>query len=233
MTQYQTEQRNNNLRNVLILSGVVILAMFALSTYVWTQIPAGEQVCTHWNAAGECDDYGNKFVGIYLMPLIVTAVVGLFSFIPRIEPRAIHLAQSRKAYTAVWGIMLLFFFGLHSALMLEILGGTANIGFVVPILIGILFIVIGNYLGKVRSNFFFGIRTPWTLSSELSWNKTHRLGGKLFMLLGFAFIVGALVSIGEAWIFVLIGGILLMTLTLVLYSYFVWKSDAEAQGHAH
>lgn len=217
-----------NLKNVLILSGVVLIVMVLISSYAWTQIPAGEQVCTHWNAAGECDQYGGKFMGIFLLPIIAAAIVGLLAVLPRLEPRTTNMAQSFSAYIVVWRVVLLFFLLLHLVLMLSILGVGVNIGTVLPILIGCLFILIGNYLGKVRSNFFFGIRTPWTLSSDLAWNKTHRLGGKLFVLLGLLFIASAILFQGSAWIFWLVGSTLAMVVVLSIYSYYIWKDDPSA-----
>ena len=224
-------ERNLSMRRVLLLSAGVVLVMLAISSYVWTQIPAGEQVCVHWNAAGECDGYGSKFVGIFLMPIVVAGMVGMFTLIPRIDPRATHIAQSRKAYTVVWVTMLLFFLALHTVLMIELLGHDANIGSYVPLLVGLMFVVIGSYLGRIRSNYFFGIRTPWTLSSELSWNKTHRLGGKLFVLQGVLFMAGAILLAGEVWVYLLLGSSLVLVTVLMAYSYIVWKGDAEAHAH--
>ena len=224
-------EQDLKMRNVLLLSAGVVLVMFAISSYVWFQIPPGEKVCTHWNAAGECDGYGSKFVGIFLMPIIVAGMVGLFTLIPRIDPRATHIAQSRKAYVAVWATMLLFFLALHSVLMLELLGHDANIGSVTPLLVGLMLVVIGSYLGKIQSNYFFGIRTPWTLSSELSWNKTHRLGGKLLVLQGLLFVASVILFAREVWAYLLLGSSLVVVAVLMIYSYLIWKSDANARSH--
>ncbi|MEM7531039.1 MAG: SdpI family protein [Chloroflexota bacterium] len=212
-------------RNNLLMSGLIVLIMFAIGGYVWIQIPAGAEVCTHWNAAGICDDYGSKFVSILLMPIIVAGVAALLAWVPRFDPRAAHLAQSGKAYTAVWVGILLFFLAVYVTLMLNVLGYADNVGAMIPLLIGLLFMVIGNYLGKVRSNFIMGIRTPWTLSSELSWNKTHRLGGRLFVLLGLVFVISGFVFPGGAWIYVLVSSVLLVVGFLMAYSYVVWKGE--------
>jgi uncharacterized membrane protein len=218
------------MKTMLLLSGAVVLVMVAISGYVWAQIPAGEQVCTHWNAAGECDDTGSKFVGIFLMPIVAAATAGLFALIPRIEPRAAHLAQSRKAYVAIWTVMLLFFLALHAVLMLELLGHDANMVAYWPFLVGLMFVVIGSNLHHVRSNYLFGIRTPWTLSSELSWQKTHRLGGKLFVLLGLLLMVGVIILKGQVLVYLLLGGSLAIVAILVVYSYIVWKGDTDARA---
>jgi len=161
-------QKNPSMRTMLLASTAAVLVMFAISAYVWTRIPAGEVVCTHWNAAGECDDHGSKFVGILLLPIVTVGMAGLFALIPRIEPRAAHLAQSSKAYAVIWAALLLTFLALHTILMLDILGYDAGIDTTMPILVGLMFVLIGGSLGHIRSNYLIGIRTPWTLSSELS-----------------------------------------------------------------
>jgi len=105
--------------------------------------------------------------------------------------------------------------------MLDILGYNAGMDTTMPILVGLMFVLIGGSLGHVRSNYFFGIRTPWTLSSDLSWDKTHKLGGKLFVILGLIFMVSPLVVTGEVWIYGLLGGILVSVVVLVAYSYVI------------
>jgi len=225
-------KQNPSTKTMLLVSGAVILVLFAISAYVWTRIPASESVCTHWNAAGECDDYGGRFVGILLLPIITMGMAGLLALIPRIEPRAANLSQSGRAYAAVWGAMLLFFVALHIITMLEVLGHGAGIGTTMPILVGLLFVLIGGSLGHIRSNYFFGIRTPWTLSSELSWDKTHRLGGKLFVILGLILMVSPLVVTGEVWIYGLMGGTLVSVVVLAAYSYVIWRGDPDARRGA-
>ncbi len=111
--------------------------------------------------------------------------------------------------------------------LLKSLGYDPTIATYWPILAGLVIIVTGNYLGKIRSNYFAGFRTPWTLSSELSWNKTHRLGGKLLFLLGVVLIAGSIIVIGEFWAYFLLVASLLWTVVLVAYSYFIWKSDPD------
>jgi len=226
-----TGRQKPSVKTMLLVSGAVILVMFAISAFVWMQIPAGESVCTHWNAAGECDDHGSKFVGILLLPIVTVGMVGLFALIPRIEPRAANLAQSSRAYAVVWAALLLYFVALHTILMLDILGYNAGMDTTMPILVGLMFVLIGGSLGHVRSNYFFGIRTPWTLSSDLSWDKTHKLGGKLFVILGLIFMVSPLVVTGEVWIYGLLGGILVSVVVLVAYSYVIWKGDPDAHTH--
>ncbi|MEM7334392.1 MAG: SdpI family protein [Chloroflexota bacterium] len=216
-----------NLRNIYFLNAAVIVAMFIIAGFVWFQIPAGTEVCTHWNAEGICDDYGSKFTGIMLLPLISTAVLGLLPLTLKIDPRRQNLLQSGRAITSVFTIIALFFLVIHIVIMVNLLNVDANFVWFVPSMVGVLFIVIGNYLGKIRSNFFVGIRTPWTLSSELSWNKTHRLGGKLFVAQGLLMIISTFLFPGIVWVYVLIGSIFALVIGLFVYSYVVWKNDPD------
>ncbi len=123
--------------------------------------------------------------------------------------------------------MLLYFLALHIILTLSVLGVAVDIGSLVPLLVGLMFVVIGAFLGRVKSNYMMGIRTPWTLSSELSWKKTHRLGGWLFMVEGVLVAVGAIASRGPLWVYLLMGSIVVLLVTVTVYSYIVWKGDPE------
>ena len=115
--------------------------------------------------------------------------------------------------------------GLQLMVVLAAVGRPLGVTLVLGFGTGLLFVVIGNVLGKVRSNFMFGVRTPWTLSSDLSWNKTHRLVGRLFVLLGFAVAVATVVAGNEAYLAVLLGGIAIVIAVAFVYSYRVWKTD--------
>jgi uncharacterized membrane protein len=221
---------NKTVTRVVALSAIAIVIMFIISIWAWMQLPAGEQIPIHWNAAGEADGYGSKFTGLMLLPLISIAIVGLFALIPRIEPRRLNLSLSRTAYLALWAILILYFLGLHIVLTLSVLGNDINVGQFVPALVGVLFIIIGNYMGKFRSNFMVGIRTPWTLTSDLAWDKTHRLGGKLFVLMGIVMVVAVVLLPTGWWVYIMLGTLLPLVVGLMAYSYFVWKNDPNRQS---
>ena len=125
-----------------------------------------------------------KFECLMLTPLITAGLVVLMAVLTRIEPRKSNIEKSRKVYVIIWIAMTVFCFGLHLVLVLSALGRDVHVSVLVPVAVGVLFLTIENYMGNVRSNFFVGVKTPWTLSSDLYWNKTHRLGGWLFVLLG-------------------------------------------------
>lgn len=210
-------------------SAVLIAIMVLVSAWAWTQVPAGTQVPIHWNAAGEPDNYGNKFVGIFLMPLVALGVVAIVSLIPFIDPLRANIARSGKALRATLLGVLFFMLALHVATMVNVAGYDFNVGYVAAPTVGLMFIILGNYMGKIRRNYMFGVRTPWTLASELSWNKTHRLAGKLFVITGIVILLVALWN--PAWAFyALIGGVVTILVLAMAYSYWVWKNDPAVQN---
>ena len=206
---------------VLILIGLSMLAGATL----WNQLP--EQMASHWNANDEVNGFMPKFWGVFLMPLITLAMLGLFLVLPGIDPLKENVAQFRESFN--------FFIALISAFMLYIHGLTLawSLGYqnfkmsaaMLPFL-GSLFIAIGLMLRKSKRNFFIGIRTPWTLSSDSVWDKTHQLGSVLFMASGALAIIGGFFggTIAFLMMFVpLIGSSLL----LVIYSYVLYRIETK------
>jgi uncharacterized membrane protein len=217
-----------NRRNLAIFSAIVVAAMTVLGVWAWFQLPADAQIPIHWGVDGQPNGYAPKTVGLFLLPLITVGVAAVFWAIPVIEPRRANILKSEKAYRAIWAGTILLLAAIDVVTTAAALGATFDITLVVFVAVGILFIVIGNYLPKVRSNYMVGIRTPWTLTSDLSWDRTHRIGGRLFVLEGIVFIVLGLVRPAQGmFVAVLIGGIVLMLVVLFAYSYWVWKTDPE------
>jgi uncharacterized membrane protein len=214
----------------LVVTGIVVTAMSAMSIYAWTRLHEGAQIPVHWGTNGEADRYGSAR-GILVLRPIIALVIGLvFAAIPFLEPRRLNFANSRKAYLAFWVGILVWLTGVHAATVLQALGRSVNVAFFVASGVGLLLIVIGNFLGKLRSNFFIGIRTPWTLSSERSWNKTHRLGGKLFILMGCLMLLRPWLPAAEPWtIFVVVLPLVALGLLLLVYSFVVWRNDPNKQ----
>jgi uncharacterized membrane protein len=179
----------------------------------------------HWDAVGHPNGYGNAFFAFLLFPALTVAISAGLAFLPSIEPRRRNLQMSARAYTAVWISLLLLMAAVQAAIVFSAIspGTTEIVARLVPAAVGVMLVVVGNYLGKVRSNFFFGIRTPWTLSSERSWNKTHRLGGRLFIAVG---LIAAATSIFPYVGFVaLVGGVTVVVVILCVYSYREWSRD--------
>lgn len=210
---------------------VVLLAMASIlllvSAYAWFQLSDDVRVPVHWGPSGEVDRYAGKTRGLFMLPAIAVTMAVVLRVIPSIEPRRRNLLRSLVAYRGVSITIMAFFVVLHVNMVANLLGWTAiGVTSVIGLLISVLIMVMGNYLGKVRSNFMFGIRTPWTLSSDLAWNKTHRLGGRILVASGIAGIVLNVVWPGvglRVFIAILVVGML----ATVVYSYLVWRTAPD------
>ena len=216
-------------RPFLVVAAIAVVGMFAVSAWAWPQIPDNAQVPIHWGIDGRANGWAPKWVGLLLVPTLTMGLALLLAFGPRFEPRLGNLRRSATAYWAIAFTALLLMTVVHVAAVVVATGREVDIGRVVSLGVGALFVVTGNFLGKTRSSWIFGIRTPWTLSSERSWTKTHRLGGYLFVVLGMAVILVALVASNGAQAFVLLGGIAVLLPLLFIYSYLVWRDDPERQ----
>ena len=221
------------IRKPLIFSLICILIVSIISMYVWLNLPDLEKYPTHWNARGEVDAYGSRAtVGVMLLtfPMTVAFVTVLLYAIPKIEPLRENLEASRKAYNIVWIMtigFLTFIGAVMSPLFMSVEGINIDVLFrIITIGVCLLFIGIGNVMGKVRQNYMFGIRTPWTLASELSWEKTHRLGGRAFVLGGIIPILFVLAS-PKLGMTAMVISIHVVILFIFVYSYRVWKSDPD------
>jgi uncharacterized membrane protein len=179
----------------------------------------------HWDAVGHPNGYGDALLAFMLVPVLTTAISAGLAFLPSIEPRRRNLEMSGAAYTAVWISLVLLMAAVQAAIVFSATGlaWSETIARLVPAAVGIMLAVVGNYLGKVRSNFFFGIRTPWTLSSERSWNRTHRLAGRLFIAVG---LTAAATSVFPfVGLVALTAGVVVVVVILFVYSYVEWSRD--------
>jgi uncharacterized membrane protein len=202
----------------LLLLGVMLVLLAA----TWPVAP--ERVPVHWNAAGEIDGYGSKTLGLLLPPLFGLGLYLVLLLAPRVDPGRANYATFSDTYLVIRTSVLALITIIYGVTCLAARGVEASMEVVAPLAVGALFVVLGSVMGKIRPNWFVGIRTPWTISSKTSWVRTHRLGGWLFLALGLAFVVGGLTRqkwVGE-WIVV---GALAMIGTLFVYSYFAWRGD--------
>lgn len=201
---------------------VVIAAMFAAAAWSWSRVP--DQIPTHWNLRGEIDGYGSKPVGLLLLPSIVAGTYLLMLLVPLVDPGRANYRNFAKAYNAFRIVLVLFLGVVYVVGLLAAFGQHVDMTMVMFLALSALFLVIGNFMGKIRPNWFVGVRTPWTLSSKLSWDKTHRLAGWLFGLMGVVFGVTAFVE--TTWMFIAAFGVTgICVVWMVVYSYFVYRRD--------
>ncbi len=214
-------------RRLLTILVIVFLASLAYAVYGVSRVPADALVPTHWNAAGEADSFGSRW-SILLGPGVQLFMLALIPVIAKVEPRRQHMRMSYGPLRTLLIALSLFFAGVSVMIVRSALGEVVDIGRWMIIGMGALFMVLGNLLGKIRSTFTFGVRTPWTLSSERSWVATHRLTGRMWTVLGLLILVmGLLGYVGEVAFYVFIGGILGSVVVATVYSYYVWKGDPD------
>ena len=216
-----------NLSGFYRVSAAVLVAMAITSVWGLAQVGLDAQVPVHWGPSGEVDGYASAWVAFLMTPLITVGVVALLAVIPRIEPRRENLQRSGPAYRTVGNAIVLLMLAIQVGIVAAGVEGSFPMATVMGIGIGILFIVIGNVLGTVRSNFMFGVRTPWTLSSDRSWDRTHRLVGRLFVITGFVLVVLSLAGQMALVIGAMLAGIIVILIAALWYSYVVWKQDPD------
>lgn len=202
----------------------LLVLLFALSAMSWAGAP--DRIPVHWGLSGQPDRWGGRAEGLLGLPFVALGIYLLLLFLPRIDPGRANYATFAKTYAALRLLVLLFLTSIHVVVLMAIRGQHVDMARIVPLLVGALFVILGNLLGKIRPNWFVGIRTPWTLSSKESWTRTHRVGGWVFMAGGLLFMTCALfperaymVSVG-----ILLGASIL---GLLVYSYFVWRHDPD------
>ncbi|WP_394542369.1 SdpI family protein [Priestia aryabhattai] len=178
----------------------------------------------HWGANGEADGFATKINAMILTVGIMVLIYFIIAFVPRIDPRKENYKYFSKTYNILLNAVLLLFFFVNMSTILQGLGYNVPMSYIAPIMAGLVFIIIGNYLQRVRSNYFMGIRTPWTLSNENVWKKTHRLSGKLFFIGGLLILISAFLPDGYKSV-IMWGSIVLCVAVPYLYSYVAYKKE--------
>lgn len=200
---------------------ILVASAFAIGIYVYPDMPA--KAASHWNAAGQVDGYMPKFWGTFLMPLMLAALSLLFIAILRIDPLKANIAEFRKYYDGFIVLFFLFMLSIYGQTLLWNLGTKISPNAVYPIGFGILLYYIGILLDNAKRNWFIGIRTPWTLSSDRVWEQTHQIGGKLFRVTAVISIGGFFWQAYAAW-FVLLP-VILSAIYTTAYSYFAYQRE--------
>ncbi|ADV60606.1 protein of unknown function DUF1648 [Isosphaera pallida ATCC 43644] len=176
---------------------------------------APEMVPIHWNIHGQADGFGSP-AALFLTPAIATAMLGVFAVMPWISPRPFQVNDFRSTFLDVVGLMTGLFAAIHALILAATFEAPIDVGRWLVGVMMVFFILIGNILGRVRRNFYIGIRTPWTIANERVWNDTHRFGGKVFVLTGVVGL-GAILLGAPVWgIFVMA---LIAALGPVVYSF--------------
>jgi len=212
-------------RNTIFVTIFLIAFSLAFSVSVYDRLP--EQMASHWNTANQVDGFISRFWGAFLMPVISVGMLLLFLVIPQIDPLKANIAKFREYFNAFIALMVGFMVYVHILTMLWNLGyDQFNMGTAMLPALGLIFVFAGIMMRQAKRNFFIGIRTPWTLSSDHVWDETHRLGSTLFIASGILTLLGAFFPDYAIW-FILIP-VLGSTLFLLVYSYLLYQRETNA-----
>lgn len=207
-------------RNIALVWGISLIPVIILMI-VYGKMP--ETVPTNFGFDGEVNAYGSKST-LWLLAGMGVLMAALFQFMPLIDPRKRNYAKFQKYYDGFAIFMELFLLGTNCLMYTEILRpGTVSIGRAVTVLISLLFILMGNMMGKIKHNYFFGIKTPWTLADPDVWNRTHRVGGRMWFVIGVLLLPCCLLLPEKVFFVLLMVGILGSTVLLFALSYLWYR----------
>ena len=199
----------------LIITSIVILIPVIIGILLWNKLP--EQVPVHWDINGAVDGYATRLQAIFLMPLILVVFQWICVIGTSLDPKKQNISD--KMMTLVLWIIPIISLICNSMVYATALGHKVNVNVIMPLFMGALFIIIGNYLPKCKQSYTMGIKLPWTLEDEENWNKTHRFAGFIWVVGGVIIMASAI--IGVFWIFFVL--LIPMVVVPIVYSYSLYK----------
>jgi len=203
------------------IAPLLIVAMTLFGLAAWPSLP--DQIESHWGISGEADDTMGRTLAVLLLPLITLGLWALLVFIPRLDPRRANYASFGPTYRLIINAVIASMAVIHVAIIANGLDWGVPVARVIIVAVSLELAVIGNELGRLRPNWFAGIRTPWTLSDDEVWRRTHRVGGRLFAAAGLlTAILGMFAPLVIVFI-AMIGGMVGIALGLAGYSYLLWR----------
>lgn len=197
---------------------LLIVALAGATAGLYPNLP--DPVPTHWSLSGKPDGFMPKPWGAFAIPLAMTGVYLMLLALPKVSPRGFAMDRFAETWGIVRGFIMLFLFCIGLISLLSAAGESIPMDRAMLVPTGLLLALLGNFMGKFTRNFFVGIRTPWTLASEEVWLRTHRLGGKVFVVVGLAVaaagLLGAPIAVG-------FGVVIVAVLIPVVYSYVIYR----------
>lgn len=205
----------------------LIAGMLVFLAWAWPQLP--ERVAVHWNAAFQADAWRPRW-HLLLLPGVASGIWAGMPLLRRIDPRQADYGHWDATFRLVMNLVILLMAMIHVAVVGFNLGWPLDMHTVILNALGLVFVGLGNYMPRVRRNWWVGFRTPWTLSSERVWRETHCLGGRMLVLGGLMFVVAAFAP-PPAALWIALPGVLLVVLVPTVYSYILWlREDVHGQS---
>lgn len=202
-----------------ILSSIIICLGFVLAIFVDPLMPS--VMASHWGINGEVNGYASKLFGLYFMPFMSLVLYVFFLILPKTDPYSKNFSQFKQYYQQFIAVIVLFLFYLYLLTILWNLGYRFNLVQLTSPAFSFLFYFTGVLTSNARKNWFVGIRTPWTMSSEVVWKKTHYVGSRLFKLIAAISLLGFVFP--HFFFYLLVIPIILVTVFVFVYSYIVFR----------
>jgi uncharacterized membrane protein len=191
---------------------------FVVTAALYDVLP--QSIATHWDARGVPNGFMPKVWGAFVTPLIGVGVLLLFSVIPRLGPKGYGVERFRRVFDIIQASTMAFLLFVQALILLVAIGVAVPMTRVVVAAVGLLFMVLGNFMGKLTRNFFVGIRTPWTLVNDEVWLRTHRLGGKVFAIAGAVLVISGIAGWGVVPVVVVV---VVAPAVPIVYSYVLYR----------
>lgn len=202
-----------------ILIVIMLVTPFIGIAIFWQQIPA--EVPIHYNFEGEADNYAPKGFGVFVMPVVNIFLFLLLYYLPKIDPKK-KVSLDSQGYVTLILLMVAFFFVMFGFELSKFIGQPIlENQFIV--MFPLLFLILGNYLSKLRPNYFFGVRTPWTLENEEVWRRTHRFTGRVWMIGSLLFFLAAILASEQLSLWMFLVFIVVIVLIPLAYSYIIYR----------
>lgn len=202
--------------------GILILIVlgFAIGVYLYPSLP--RRVPNHWNSRWQIDGYVSKAFVTFGLPLINLGMYVLFIALPYIDPKRKNYERFEPTYQYLKYLLIIFFLGVEVTSLLIATGAIVNTAVFIQILISLLFILLGNVMGRFKHNYFVGIKTPWTLANEEVWNKTHRMAAPIWVIGGIVNIILTVtgMSFNGIGFITIIAAIVIVP---IVYSYIIYQ----------
>lgn len=214
---------------MIIFRALMILSVLLVNFILYPKLPA--YMPMHWNIVGEVDSYWPKTNAIWFMPGMMLGILLLFELLPALDPRKEKYAQFKREWEIIKTGMIGFFTYLQFTVLYFSLNPQAEFMPLMFIGLGSLFVLLGNYLAKIRQNYFIGIRTPWTLADSNNWNKTHRYAG-------WSFVIAGIITLAESYFLwetpiLVFGSLVLSGFLPIIYSFLLYKEKVRYMKHVY
>ena len=206
-------------KKLLLLTSIVILFPILWGVMIWSQLP--NQISIHFNAAGQANNFQSKALAVFGLPIFLLLVHLFVIFVTARDPK--NQTMNEKMGKVIYWLTPIVSLSLSYLIYSKALGSTTNPSIFVSALLGLIFVMMGNYMPKLKVNHTVGIRLPWTLQSEDNWHKTHRLAGILWVLGGLILLLEAGIQFAISYVLVLV--ILAIVVIPLVYSYELSRED--------